>query len=61
MENSRKRAIAAIVAVSAAVLLVLDNRLDLGAFHDIVDFLSGILIGGAIVLMMLSREREPDE
>jgi len=46
---------AAIFAVAAALILVLDNRFDLGGFHDLADFIAGILIGVSAATMVFNR------
>lgn len=54
----RQRSIAGVAVVLAAIVIVLDSQFDLGAFHDLVDFISGILIGISGTLMVLSRAKE---
>lgn len=51
----QRRAWAAVFASIAAILLVLVGRLDLQGWFKIADFLSGIFIGMAIMLMISSR------
>jgi hypothetical protein len=53
---AQRRAWAAVLASIAAILLIVVGRLDLTGWFKIADFLSGVFIGMAILLMLSTRE-----